>query len=801
MEKNGLTATQVHARLAQEGLNVLPSKPASSILKRLIVQMHDPIFYVLFAAAFLKLYMRSYTDALAIFAVVLMNGILGFFHHQKAEKALKALEKLLSPSAKVLRDNQVTLVEAKYVVREDILVLESGMRIAADAIVISQHGLFVDESLLTGEAFPVIKKEGEIVFAGSMVTRGRAQAETLAIGANTEIGKIQQSLLEQKENLSPLEERMNKFGKKLTIGLVAVIGFVFVLGMLRGFSILDLFMISVSLAVSAIPEALPLAVTICLSIGVHQMAKRRAVVKNLSSVETLGSTNVICTDKTGTLTQNKMKVMESGAHDHQMLVHAAFLASETVLEQDRIIGDPIEGALMLWAKQQGFDERGWQVHVLLPFESETKLMAVSAKKDGQHYIFFKGALEEIQKRLQDQQDVASVSASLKVLGFAYKKVDKELSLEETLAMHDLLFAGILGLQDPPRDSVKQAIANCYRAQIKVVMITGDHAETAKGIARHIGLGERVCNGAELENKSLEDLATIVMETDIFARVMPLDKVKIVEALQKNNLIVAMTGDGVNDAPALQKADIGVAMGSGTDVAKDASDIVILDDDFSIIAAAVERGRVIFDNLQQMLQYLLTTAASGVLTIFFAVLFGLPLPLLPLQLLWINLVTDGSSTIPLAMEEKHDDVLDYPPRPKEESLVNKAMLIQTALLGIYMAMLTLAMFHFMPANSLAEKRTIAFCMLAVLQIANVHNARSLRHAILFAKKGKKLSFFSNPVLLWTTLGMLLLQYLAAQVSFFSSFLHTVPLDATTWGVILVGAFSIVVVADWLKYKLQ
>lgn len=880
----GLNDADIQKARETYGYNELPPPKETPIWLQFLQEFNDPIMYILIAAGIVNALVAEPKDALVIAFVVILNTVVGFIQERRAESALQSLKKLTAPTARVLRNGQMLEIPARELVCGDVLLVESGTRIAADARVYEASTLQVDESMLTGESLAVTKKPDamlddhapigdriNMLFAGTIVQRGRGKAIVTGIGLNTEFSKISTEIQNADENESPLQERLEGFGKYLSIGIVAIVVLIFVIGWLRGNSPLTMALTAIGLAVSAIPEGLPMSVTITLSIGMRLMAKRNAVIRKLVAVETLGSTNVICSDKTGTLTRNQMtavKLFTGGAEwrvsgtgydkkgtitdtngtnaniaankSLEWLIKTGLLCTETRLKDAgaeatafEIVGDPTEAALLVLAYKAGItpESEQWRVSVDLPFESERQYMAVTAQKGDKRYVLVKGSIERLLPRassmMQPDGSLTSIDENmlhaqtekfagegLRVLFVAIKEVQGEISAEALETIDNLVFVGLAAIVDPAREEARDAIAECRRAGIRVKMITGDHAKTAQAIAYDLRLaGDHkpdVLAGRELEAMSDEELYKRVETTDVYARVSPTDKLRIVKQLQKYNLVVAMTGDGVNDAPALKQADIGIAMGSGTDVAKDVSGMVITDDNFVSIAAAVRRGRVIFSNLRHILIYILTTSLGGVLTVASSVFLGIPLPVLPAQLLWINLVTDGTSTFPLAFEKEHGNVMQYKPRKRDEALLSPRMIGHIIFCGIWMMLGTLALFYYnlnVLQFPLVKAQTAAFCTLALFQIWNVQNSRSLERSLFWnlpGKAGKSLEhikFSDNLPLLGVMAFAMVMQIGAVEIPWIDALLDTpYSLDVQDWTRILAVSFSIIVVVEIEKLVL-
>ncbi len=878
--EHGLTAAQVDASRLTHGANELPREKTKSPILLFLLQFHNPIIYILIVAAVLTALLADVTDSIVIFVVVFVNTLIGFYQETKAEKALKALKSLTSPTARVVRGGMQATVPATELVCGDVVLVESGTKVPADIRLIDAQELVVDESMLTGESLHVTKKPDAVVdekaplgdrftmlYSGTVVQRGRGKGIVTAVGVQTELGLITKNIVEAEETISPLQLRLAQFGGKLSIAIGIAIAFIFIAGYAAGNDLLTMFLTSVGMAVSAIPEGLPVSVTVALSIGVYMMAKKHAIIRKLSAVETLGSTTVICTDKTGTLTANAMTVTrimaggeqftvtgigydpvgeirnESGERVHvehrqsplAYTLRIGLICTESKLVANgdgvKLIGDPTEGALLASAGKAGLDHdvesAAFPIIDIRPFESDNQYMAVTVRSEGRKILLVKGSVERIlamstrewmadgerpidAERIQQEVRLMS-SQALRVIAFAYRDIGEDEEVFDDATYRDCVFTGLQGMYDPPREEARQAVADCHSAGIKVIMITGDHKDTARAIGEQLNLGGSATNaidavtGAELEEMDDRKLKGICDVTEVYARVSPMHKLRIVKALQSRGHIVAMTGDGVNDAPALQAANIGVAMGSGTDVAKEASSMVVMDDNFATIAAAVRYGRVIFDNLRHIILFVLSTSFGGVLTLTVSIIWGMPLPLLPAQLLWINLVTDGISTFPLAYEKEHGNLMLRPPRDTSAGLVPKEMLITILIAGLIMMIGTLGVYsyaltHFgwsldlvdqLQGGPLQRSQTMAFVTLALFQIFNVHNSRSV-HSSIF-----KIGVASNRPLLLVSMISLTLQVAAVHLPGLNTLLRVVPLTLNEWAICTGTAFSIIVLIELKK----
>jgi Ca2+-transporting ATPase len=821
--EHGLTTEEAEERLKKFGRNELPEGKKESIFQKFISQFKNFLIIILIFASIVSAVFGEYIDASVILAIVILNAILGVVQEQRAENALEKVKKLASPVSTVLRDGRIVKIPSSMIVPSDILLLEAGDKIQADGIVVKEVSLFVDESMLTGESIAVKKNacysnptEDCKVYMGTVVVKGKAKVLVTATGINTQLGKIAEKIKETKKEKTPLEVQLDNIGKLLGIIFLAVSVIIFGIGLLRGGKILDMLLTSVSLAVAAIPEGLPAVVTIVLAIGVWEMAKRNAVVRNLPAVETLGAVTYICTDKTGTLTQNKMRIVgifEDGHIKHELnlserLKRVMILCNDA--DKDR--GDPTEIALIDFLEDEEIKETRNKFERVseIPFTSESKRMTTVHRFFDKYLVVSKGAAEIIlglskfekngskdleltEERKNELLKIVEQYASqgLRILAFAEKTID---SLSENFEM-DLTFLGFVLLKDPLREEVRDAIDKCRSAGIKAVMITGDHPTTAYAIARELDFPEgEVLTSKDLEKISDEELANIVGDVTVFARINPLDKLRIVNALQKRNEVVAMTGDGVNDAPALKKADIGVSMGlTGTEVAKEASDMVLLDDNFATLVSAVFQGRTIFENIRKFIVYLLSCNIAEVLIMFVALILGYPPPLLPLHLLWLNLVTDSFPALALGMEKGEEDLMKRPPRGKKEPILTKYHygIILTQSIAITIATLLGFILSLKRTSNLNEARTIAYMVLVLAELLRAYSGRSFEGYLfrigIFTNKFMNFSFIFGIVLLIATIYIPQLRLI---------FKNTVPTITESMDILLL-AFLPFVISEFSK----
>ena len=788
----GLDAKQAGKLLEQYGENRLKSKKKKTILGRFLDQFRDVMILILLAAAGISFGVAvvegkpgEFFEPILILVIVVLNAAMGVMQESRAEKALEALQNMAAPRARVRRDGREESVDAAELVPGDIILLEAGDFVPADARLIQSASLKSEESALTGESVPAEKDSGaaveenapigdrrNMVYSGCSITYGTGTAVVVATGMSTEMGKIADLLTGEEELRTPLQEKLARLGKYLGILAIAACGVIFAVGLADGMPVMEIFMTAVSLAVSAIPEGLPAIVTVVLSIGVQRMVKRGAIIRRLPAVETLGSASVICSDKTGTLTQNRMTLVEvydarsdsaypvsDGMTDEarELLRYGALCCDGSILVEGDVVrhlGDPTETAILYGAYRNGMTKEELNQRypriAELPFDSDRKRMATVNDVDGKKIVIVKGAFDVLAGLCTagntDQGRKAAdrmSSRALRVLAVAIREI-QELPGEltpETLEK-DLTFLGLVGMIDPPRPEAAEAVRICRQAGIRPVMITGDHVVTASAIARELGIlreGDEAVTGDQLAAMSEEELDVRVEAVSVYARVSPQDKIRIVKAWQRRGQVVSMTGDGVNDAPALRAADIGCAMGiTGTDVAKGAADMTLTDDNFATIVEAVREGRGIYDNIRKVVAFLLGTNIGEVLTVFFAMIFWRQTPLLSMQLLWLNLVTDSFPAVALGMEAVEPEVMRRRPKPREEGLFAHGLGLRVALQGAMFALLTLIAFRWGWASTgqLAVGRTMAFLVLSLSQVVHAFNMRS--HHSLF-----RIGPFGNP----------------------------------------------------------
>lgn len=874
--EKGLSSELAKERLKSHGYNELISKEGPTIWQMLLSQFQDFLVLILIGASLVSALIGEVTDSVVIILIVVLNATLGVVQEFKANKALEALKKMAAPEAKVIRDGKIIEIPARELVPGDLVILEAGNYVPADLRLVESVNLKIEEASLTGESVPV-EKNAEIVFnndvplgdrsnsafMSTVVTYGRGKGIVVETGMNTEIGLIAEMLESYEEESTPLQKKLAELGKILGIASLAICGIVFILGLIRGVPILEMFMTAVSLAVAAIPEGLPAIVTIVLALGMQRMVKRHSIIKKLHAVETLGSTTVICSDKTGTLTQNEMtaqKVFVNGNvysisgegyktqgeftlngktidpladPDLKMLLTIGALCNDAKLEESgsdgdktcRIIGDPTEGCLVVGAAKacMCLEELNKSRPRLqeIPFDSDRKRMTTFHPYEDGYIACIKGAPDvmlNLSNRIlkngeildlteADREQILEInhemaSQALRVLAFAFKlenELPKDPKPEEV--EKDMIFVGLVGMIDPARPEAKEAIEICKQAGIRPVMITGDYKDTAEAIARDLGMLDetsKVLTGTDLDAMSDEELVAVADQVSVYARVSPVHKLRIVEAIKQNNHIVAMTGDGVNDAPALKKADIGVAMGiTGTDVAKETADMILTDDNFASIVAAVEEGRVIYANIRKFIFFLLSCNIAEILIIFVAMLVGLPIPLKPIQLLWLNLLTDAFPALALGMEAKEPDIMEKPPRNPNEPIMDHRMKVQIAIQSIFMTMAVLGVFTFAlnTSSNLQVAQTYAFATLIFSELLRAYTSRSETLSVF------KIGVFSNKYMVGGTFISFLLLLLVIYVPALREIFDTVKLSIYDWDIIVLFGMIPFIAAEVSKIFLR
>jgi len=881
----GLSAAEARERLQKFGPNELTEKPRPGFLALLWDQFNNYLVIILIIAALIALALGEWVDSVAIMCIVVLNAIVGVIQESKAEQALAALKKMAAPNAQAIRDGHPVTVPGRELVPGDIVLLEAGNYVPADLRLVASVNLKVEEASLTGESVPVEKNAASVLdqeiplgdrknsaFMSTMVTYGRGRGLVTGTGMNTQIGEIAEMIQSYEDEDTPLQLKLQQLGKVLGTACIAICGVVLVYGLFRDtrlteiFSlglveylraeqkdIINLFMTAVSLAIAAVPEGLPAIVTICLALGMQQMIKRNALIRKLPAVETLGCATVILSDKTGTLTQNEMTVVQgwtagkrfkvtgegyspsgefllddkpfdAGADpDAKLLLQGALLCNDALLDQGRIIGDPTEGAMAVVAVKAGFERAALEKSLPrvqeIPFDSDRKRMTTIHAAEGAPFAFVKGAPDVVldlctqirddgktvaldaarrAEVLEQNRDLAS--HALRVLAVAQRPLSEVPGnpTPETVE-RDLTFVGLLGMIDPARPEVIEAVKVANRAGLKSVMVTGDHKETAEAIAREIGIltpGGVVLTGPQIERMTDAELAAQAEKLQVCCRVSPQHKTRIVDAMKANGHVVAMTGDGVNDAPALKRANIGVAMGiTGTDVSKQTADMVLTDDNFASIVAAIEQGRIIYSNIRKFVYFLLACNVGEILIIFGAMLFGMPIPLRPVHLLWLNLVSDGAPALALGMEKGDKDIMTHPPRPPKEPVINRDMAIGIGVIALVDAIAILTVFYLglqrYPGH-LEAAQTLAFVTLCTSELVRAFTARSEYHSI-FA-----IGVFSNRWMVWAVGASLLLVLMVVYVPFLQPFFDTVPLTSDDWLMMLPFFFASAIAMELLKF---
>jgi len=816
---NGLTSKQAQENLAKYGRNELVEEKKAGPVRLFLGQFMDILILILIIAAVAAYYVGDALDAIVILIVVLINAIVGFVQEYRAEKAMEKLKGLISAEAVVIRDGQEQKVTAGDLTRGDIVLLEEGDKVPADLRIVESYALLIDESALTGESLPVDKSTDVIVsddhdadnmaFMETGVASGRGKGVVVGIGMGTEIGKIAEMIQGVDED-TPLQQKIARLGKTLGLLAVVVCSVVFALGYLQGIPLVDNFMTAVSLAVAAVPEGLPAILTLTLALGMQRMARSNAIVRKLLAVETLGSCNVICTDKTGTLTLNQMTVRDTRVKDYKMVNTISALCNNATYSYEKVLGDPTDAALLMYADANGYHrkelEEKYPRLLEIPLDSTRKRMTTVNQFEEDRYVLVKGAPEVLLERCSQiegedagcalqPEDIDEVMQNLKemtgnalrVLGFAYRKLSPDEDLEDKEGLEKgLIFAGLVGMMDPPRDEARDAIAVAKKAGIRVVMITGDHKDTAVAIAQELKIRDSdeivALTGSDLDKLSDQEFLNMVNDISVYARVFPEQKVRIVEALKQTGNVASMTGDGVNDAPALKKAAIGVAMGSGTDVAKESADMLLQGDNFATIVKAVREGRTIFDNIRRFVRFQLSTNIGAILTITSSSIIGLPVPFNPIQVLWINIIMDGPPAQSLGVEPPEHNVMERP--PLKEEIIPRKNLTKIVVAGVVMTIGTLALYSYLLMNGaeLIYAMSMAFTLFVMYQIFNVFNCR--------AEHG-----FSNNFLYIAVGASVLLQLGVIYLPFLQGIFRTTALGLIDWVIILLIA-STILVSDWL-----
>ena len=835
--KAGLNLNEVQKRQEVYGKNELKEKKKESIIVKFFKEFNDFMIITLIVAAIISAVVSKlngegdYIDSIIIIAIVIFNAIMGLVQEEKAEKSLEALKKMSAPKAKVKRDGKILEIESQDVVPGDLILLETGNFVPADCRIIESFDLKIEESALTGETI-ASDKEAELIlkqdtpmgdmknmaFATTIVVNGRGLAVCTETGMNTKVGKIAGMIINEETPETPIQKKLGEVGKILAIACLVICVFIFVIGIFKKIPIIEMFMTSVGLAVAAIPEGLPAIVTIMLSIGVTKMAKKNAIIRKLPAVETLGASSVICSDKTGTLTQNKMTVVEirnatGKMNDKNVALELATMCTDTVVCKSEVIGEPTEVALTTAAVNEKLYKEILYTNMPrineISFDSKRKLMTTIHKIGSKYRIITKGAPDVLLKRCTRYYDDGNIQTiyskissienqnnkmaekALRVIAVSYKDVDKlPENINSESVENDLIFVGLIGMIDPPREGVKEAIKTCKRAGIKTVMITGDHLKTATAIAKELGIlnrGDMSIDGASLEKMTQTELEDNIMRYSVFARVSPEHKVRIVKAFKAKGKIVAMTGDGVNDSPALKNADIGIAMGKGgTDVAKNAADMILTDDNFVTIVEAVKEGRTIYDNIKKAVHFLIATNIGEIVTIFMGLVFGIKSPLLAIQLLWVNLVTDSLPAIAIGLEKPEKNIMNRLPRNPQKSLFADGLWSSIILEGIMMGMLTL--FAFSMGNKLwglDVGRTMAFVAIGLIELVHSLNIKSNESIF-------KSGIFENKYLVGAFVLGAFMQIVVVIVPGLAKIFSLSPLNSIQWiATILISVMPVVI----------
>ena len=844
-EETGLTEDEVRIR-QQAGFNELAAKPPKTILQMLKEQLIDPMILILLGAALFSAILGEYTEAIIIFSIVVLNTIIGIVQEKKAQSSLAALRDMSAPMAHVVRNGKEQLIPAKELVVGDIVNLHDGDMVPADMRLLETANLKIQEASLTGESVPVEKDTQAILkndcslgdrinmaFSSSIVTYGRGRGAVTAIGMNTEMGAIAGMLEDQTEIETPLKRKLARVGKILTIIGIIICILVFAIGALYQRPLLPQFLVAISLAISIIPEGLPATATIVMALGVKRMVKRNALIKKLPAVETLGSATVICSDKTGTLTLNKMTVTQAATSDfrktvavenipcnqaYQALAYAGALCNDAHLDQEKAIGDPTEVALIPFAQKLGIDQAKLKnIYPRIfeqPFDSDRKRMTTVHQIDGQYVAFTKGAVDEMlplctrimtadgvrQITAEDKQQILSLthkmsSEALRVLGFA-TKIISGIPQENADLENELIFIGLNGMIDPPREEVAESVQTCREAGIRTIMITGDHKITALAIAKKLKIyqdGDLAISGNELDQMSDAELDQVVKNATVFARVSPADKLRIIQSLKRNGEVTAMTGDGVNDSPALKAADIGIAMGvTGTDVAKDVADMILLDDSFTTIAAAIKEGRRVYRNIQKVIQFLLVGNIAEITTLFVATLFNWDAPLLAVHILWVNLATATLPALALGVDPASKNIMKHRP-VKTGTLFEKDLVNRVINQGIFVAMLTLTAYFIGAAtgNQIAGQ-TMAFSVLALSQMLRAFNQHSNTDPIWKRATGMNIWLVVSFLVSALFMGVILFVPAIQKVFYLTS------LSAGQWIVVIALAILSIAQVEVIKY---
>ena len=825
--KRGLIANEVKERQVKHGKNKIKDKPKETFLIKFFKQFNDFMIIVLIIASILSAAIsyfqgeNDYIDSIIIIAIVILNAVMGVIQEAKAEKSIEALREMTPPKAKVIRDRTTFEINAEDLVPGDIVILESGNYVPADGRIIESFNLKIEESSLTGETEPVLKdaekicKKGvalgdmnNMAFMASIVVNGHGKAIVTETGMNTKVGKIANMMIENEAPETPIQKKLGQVGKILGIVCLVICLIIFIIGLIKNIDPIEMFMTSVGLAVAAIPEGLPAIVTIMLSIGVTKMARKNSIVRKLPAVETLGSSSVICSDKTGTLTQNKMKVVEINSKQPDFAIELATMCTNCdILNQSvkmEVNGEPTEVALVNRALENGKDKRElyYQMPRIneIPFDSNRKMMTTIHKIGNKYRIITKGAPDVLLERCKTQissneynrvlekstiqrENIKMAEKALRVIAVGYKDLEVlPIKIDSNTIEKDLIFVGLIGMIDPPREGVKEAVRSCKHAGIKTVMITGDHIATAKAIAKELnilGPNDKAITGKELDEIPQNRLEKEIKDYSVFARVTPEHKVRIVKAWQKTGAVVAMTGDGVNDSPALKNADIGIAMGkNGTDVAKNAADMILTDDNFVTIVEAVKQGRNIYDNIKKAIHFLIATNIGEIVTIFMGLILGMKSPLLAIQLLWVNLVTDSLPAIAIGLEPPEQNIMNRKPIDSKKGIFSDGLWNKIIVEGIMIGMLTLVAFSIgNKFYSVEVGRTMAFIAIGLLELVHSFNIKSEQSIL-------KIGLLENKFLIGSFVLGVCVQTIVVLVPSLANIFKLVPLDKIQWIITLI-----------------
>lgn len=838
--KDGLSTKEANNRISKYGYNELPVTKKESNFKKFLNQFKNNLIIVLLIAGILSIAIGNLKNSIVIFLVIAVNGIMGFLQEYKADKAIEVLKAMVQSKVVVIRDGEKKEIPSRELVPGDIISIEDGDKLSATVRLIEAINLQVDESSLTGESFPVSKavdlKSGEgypnTAFMGTVITRGRGMGVVILTGKDSPIGKISSLISMEERGSTPLEKSIDNLGKKLGVLSIAFSSLLFISVLIRGLliplplkdALVESALTAISLAVATIPEGLPIVVLVTLAIGAQILAKNNAIVRKLAAVEALGTTTFICTDKTGTLTINRMSVVGAYINNeflgpekvdpkkHEIFFKITELCNNACINCKgsdlEAIGDPVEVALKVFAKSRNYQPNKIERIKENPFDSEKMMMSVLINEDGKKTTYIKGAPRVIVHRSKyslingklhllsekEKEDIIFknreyAAQGLRAIALGYTEGDIE---------DDIIFVGLAFFKDPLRPEVKDAIALCKKAGIKVAMITGDQRETGLSIAREAGILDKegmTLSGKELDEMPQEKFASIVKDVVVYYRASPFHKVKIIETLKEAGEVVAVTGDGVNDAPALKMADIGVSMRLiGTDVAREASNMILMDDNFNTIVTAIREGRRIYDNIRKFLRFQLSTNIGAIILMFTAIMTGAPLPLLPVQILWINIIMDGPPAVTLSMESFHEGLMERPPRKKNSPILNRPLYLSMFIGGVAMGLGTFLLFTLI-GGSIEHARTAAFTLFVLYQLLNVLNCRSFDQSI------TQIKFFENKGLLLAIIASFVLQIGVVYIPFLQEFFHTVPLSYKDWAIITPIAFSILLVDEARKYFIR